>query len=404
MNEPSGSALDPFRDPELDAALQSQGPLSEIVASRLVARGRAALEAGEYQLAMADFRRATGHPVPDITGAALLGTGDALYRMDDEASAAAAWEAVTTLSENASTYPAWRRLAGVRVRGDDLAGAMSAYREAERRAPAEDRQEIAARLGWLSKETGNAGQANRYFARSRGAVGFGLSVVVLAITAAISFIALNDPQEDVLRALWLDGPDIRNGELYRLASVTLVHGSYLHLFLNMYALWVVGPIVEQIWGKRLFSMFYVLTAVAASTLSFLMSDGPAVGASGAIFGLVGVVIAGTRAHDPALDRRARAIVPQLGMFVVINLIFGFVSAGAGARIDNAAHVGGLVAGLWLGFVVPPGKAPTLRSAWQRTRQQPAEQRTQRSPLLVAAGVIALVGVVAAGLAAGGAGV
>lgn len=403
MNEPSGSQLDPFRDPELDAALASQGPLTEIVASRLVARGRAALEAGEYQVAIANFQRAAGHPEPEITGAAMLGTGDALYRMDDEARAAAAWEAVTGLPESSSTYAAWRRLAGVRVRAGELPAAMQAYREADRRAPAEDKPEIAARLGWLAKETGNAGQANRYFARSRGAVGFGLSVLVVLLTAGVSLIAQGDDQ--ILRQLWLDGPDIRNGELYRLLSVTLVHGGYLHLFLNMYALWIVGPIVEQIWGRGLFVMFYVLTAVAASTLSFLMSDGPAVGASGAIFGLVGVVLAGTRAHDPVLDRRARSIVPQLGMFVIINLIFGFVSAGAGARIDNAAHIGGLVAGLWLGFVVPPGKAPTLRSAWQRPRAtQGADQRAQRSPLLVAAGVIALVGVVTAGLAAGGAGI
>ena len=52
------------------------------------------------------------------------------------------------------------------------------------------------------------------------------------------------------------------------------------------------------------------------------------------------------------------------MFVIINLVFGFVSQAGGIRIDNAAHIGGLIAGLWLGFVVPPGKAPSLRSAWQ----------------------------------------
>ena len=399
MNEPSEAAPDPLHDPELDAALESKGPLSEIVASRLVARGRAALEAGDYQVAIAHFQRATGHPEPDITGAALLGTGDALFRMDNEPGAAAAWEAAAKLPENASTYDAWRRLAGVRVRAGDLRDAMHAYREADRRAPREDKAEIAARLGWLAKETGNAGAANRYFARSRGGFGFGLTHVVMLLTAAISLIAEIDSSQDLLRLLWLDAADIRGGELYRLLSVTLVHGGYLHLFLNMYALWIVGPIVEQIWGKRLFALFYVVTAIAASTASFLTSEGiPSVGASGAIFGLVGLILAGTRVHDPVLDRRARAIVPQLGMFVIINLIFGFVSAGAGVRVDNAAHIGGLVAGLWLGFVVPPGKAPTLRSAWQHPRGQPAE----RSPLLVAAGVILLVGVVAAGLAAGGA--
>jgi membrane associated rhomboid family serine protease len=401
MNEPDEAPLDPMRDPELDAALQSQGPLSEIVASRLVARGRAALEAGEHQLAIADFRRAAGHPEPEITGAALLGSGDALYRMDDEARAAAAWEAVTALPENASTYRAWRNLAGVRVRAGDLSEAIDAYRQADRRAPAEDKSEIAARLGWLAKETGNTGAANRYFARSRGAVGFGLTVAVILVTAGVSLIAQNDPSEAILRQLWLDRFDVRQGELYRLLSVTLVHGGFLHLFLNMYALWVVGPIVEQIWGRSLFALFYVLTAIAASTASFLMSPGPAVGASGAIFGLVGVILAGTRAHDPALDRRARTIVPQLGLFVIINLVFGFVSQAGGVRVDNAAHIGGLIAGLWLGFVVPPGRAPSLRSALQRPAGQRAE-RSERPPLLVAAGVIALVGVVAVGLVVGGA--
>jgi hypothetical protein len=87
------------------------------------------------------------------------------------------------------------------------------------------------------------------------------------------------------------------------------------------------------------------------------------------------------------------------MFVIINLIFGFVSEAGGVRVDNAAHVGGLIAGLWLGFVVPPGKAPTLRSTVQR---HAGEKQRERPPLLVGAGVIALVGVVAAGLAAGGA--
>jgi membrane associated rhomboid family serine protease len=303
---------------------------------------------------------------------------------------------VTRLRENPSTYPAWRNLAGVRVREGDLRAAIDAYREADRRAPAEDKPEIAARLGWLAKETGNTGAAGRYFARSRGTFGFGLTHLVIAVTAAVSLVALaTTDQPGLFEALWLDRQAIEQGQLYRLASVTLVHAGYLHLFLNMYALWIIGPIVESIWGRRLFVLFYMLTAIGASTASFLASPGPAVGASGAIFGLVGVILAGTRAHHPTLDRRARAIVPQLGMFALINLVFGFL---AGGMIDNAAHVGGLIAGLWLGFVVPPGKVPTLRSAWQHPRGLAAE----RSPLLIAAGVIGFVGVVAAGLAIGGA--
>ena len=400
MTDPAGDSL---ADPQLDAALRTQGPLDSALATRLIARGRERLELGDAAAAVVDFRRPIGHEDPAITGAALLGYGDALYRLDDEGRATGAWEAVVRLHENPSTYQAWRNLAGVRVRAGQLQPAIEAYREADRRAPAEDKQEIASRLGWLAKETGNAGAANRYFSRARGGAGLGLAQLLVIATSIISLIALSDPSFTLLQALELDHDAIKHGQIWRLFTVALVHapGSEtapwfsLHLLLNMYALWIVGPIVEAIWGKRLLLLFYFLTAIAASTASFLLSPGPAVGASGAIFGLVGVIIAGTRAHHPMLDRRARAIVPQLGMFVVINLAFGFL---AGGLIDNAAHIGGLVSGLWLGFIVPPGKVPTLRSAWQHPRGQAAE----RPPVLIAAGVVALVGVVAAGLAFGGA--
>ena len=405
FGDPGGTgpvAPDPFRDPELDAAIATQGPLASDVARRLIARGRAKLEAGEAGPAAADFGRTVGHPDEELTGEALLGYGDALYRLDNEAQAKAAWESVTKLPDNPSTYRAWRNLAGVRVRENDLRGALEAYRQAERRAPAEDRQEIAARLGWLAKETGDTGTANRYFARSRGAAGMGLAQIVVILTSIVSLVALSDPEGALFFALALDPDAVQRGELYRLLTVALVHAPgtntpwfSLHLLLNMYALWIVGPIVEQAWGKRMFLLFYLLCALAGSTGSFVFSQVLAVGASGAIFGLVGVILAGTRAHHPALDRRARAIVPQLGIFTIINLAFGFFAPG---MIDNAAHIGGLVAGMWLGFVVPPGKVPTLRNAWRNPRGEPA----QRAPLLVAAGVIGLVGVLAAGLAYGGA--
>jgi rhomboid protease GluP len=392
MTEPP----DALADPELDAALATQGPLSEAVARRLIERGQARLEAGDHGLAAADFQRVVGHSDANLTGAAVLGTGDVLYRVDAEDQAKNAWESVTKLPENASTYQAWRNLAGMHVRAGELPQAIEAYRQADRRAPASDKAEIAARLGWLAKETGDTGTANRYFARSRGTATFGIALVILVVTAAVSLIAFNVP--GVVEALLLDPSEVQNGQLYRLVSVTLVHGGFLHLFLNLYALWIVGPVVESIWGKRLFVLFYLLTAIGGSTGSFLFSNAASVGASGAIFGLVGVILTGTMAHHPVLDRRARAIVPQLGMFVIINLVFGFVSQAGGLNIDNAAHIGGLLTGLWLGFVVPPGKAPTLRSAVQNPRGETAE----RSPLLVLAGVIGLVGVLAAGLAFGGA--
>jgi membrane associated rhomboid family serine protease len=389
---------------DLDAARAAQGPLSADIARRLLERGRARIDAGEPTQAIGDFGRVVGNADPSLTAEAWLGTGDALYRLDAEDRALGAWQAVVQLPETPSTYRAWRQIAGARVRAGDLAGARDAYREADRRAPSEDKAEIASRLGWLSKEMGQAGTANRYFARSRGTgAPIGLAQVILVVTVLVSLAAILTPDSTIADALILDHAAIARGELWRLVTVTLLHAPgpddlpwlSLHLLFNMYALYLIGPIVESTWGTKLFALFYVLTAAAASTASFLFSPGPAVGASGAIFGLVGVLLAGTRAHHPVLDRRARSIAGQLVPIILLNLFIGFSSGGT---IDNSAHIGGLLSGMWLGFVVAPGKVPTVRSTWQHPGGQPATT----APLLVAAGIMLLVAVIAAGLAFGGA--
>ena len=79
--------------------------------------------------------RVYGFDDPEVTAAAMLGAGQARYRMDDEASAVAIWEKILELPETPSTYFAWREVAAARVRDGDLQGAIAAYREADRRAP-----------------------------------------------------------------------------------------------------------------------------------------------------------------------------------------------------------------------------------------------------------------------------
>lgn len=408
MDAPPPTPPDAVRVPDaVAAALSTEGRLSRETAVALLRHGDELMAAGEYARAARAYSRVSGFDDPAVTGAAWLGLGDAYYRLDAEREALAAWEAVLALPETRATYRAWRNVAAARVRSGDLGGAIKAYREADRRAPAEDKAEIASRLGWLAKETGDRGSARRYFARSRGdGPALPLSYVIIGITVIVSLVAMSQGGGDLLQALWLDKSRVAGGEWYRLFSVTLVHDpqNLLHLLFNMYALWIVGPIVEGIWGSGLFVSFYLLTAAAASTASYVMGPTPAVGASGAIFGLIGVLLAGTRAHNPILDRRARAIVPQLGMIVLINLAFGFLASG---YVDNSAHIGGLIAGLWLGLVVPPGRAPTLASLWQRPAQSvdaaPSLVRPDRPtlpPLIALVGVIALVAVIMLGLSLG----
>jgi membrane associated rhomboid family serine protease len=171
---------------------------------------------------------------------------------------------------------------------------------------------------------------------------------------------------ELLFALWLDKPGLAAGEWWRLLTPVLVHGGLMHLLFNMYFLYLVGPLIEELYGTTRFLLIYGLTAAAGSAASFAVGGpAPSVGASGAIFGLCGVLVAVSAIHRPVLDRRGRAIMSQIGVLVLINLAIGFgLGALVGANIDNAAHVGGLLAGIWLGLALRPIRS-TLASFWQR---------------------------------------
>jgi len=362
------------------------GPLDRRTAEALLARADVLLAASEFDAARAHYARLVGFPDPAITGAALLGTGEALYRLDDEAGALWSWEQVTRLPENQSAYAAWRQVAAARVRAGTLRTAFQAYKEAERRAPAQDRAEIASRLGWLSKELGDTHGAGRYFARSRGRERTPMvSYAILGVTVVVSFLALQPEGSGVLRLLWLDKRGLADGEWWRLLSPVLVHGSLLHLAFNMYFLYLVGPLVEQVYGSARFLVLYLLTAATASLASYLLGGpGASVGASGALFGLCGVLLVGRVLHRPALQGQQRAMMSQIGGLVVINLVLGFGLNTFGGNIDNFAHLGGLAGGLWLGLLIPPigarelpilGHRPGGGMPGSRTAQVDASGRT-----------------------------
>ncbi len=376
------------------------GRLTRERAVALLERGGELLASGDYAEAGSYFSRVVGFDDPTITAAALLGLGEAHYRLNDEPAAVASWQAVLQLPETPSTYTAWRNVAAARVRDGDLSGAITAYREADKRAPAEDKAEIANRLGWLTKETGDTRAASRYFAKGRGdSPRITVTLVLIAVTTIISLTALfSDQGQTFYDALQLDKPGVADGEYWRLWSVTLLHGDLLHLAFNMYALWLAGTIVERWYGPWRFLAFYLACAAAGSAASFVFGgDRPSVGASGAIFGLFGILLAAGRLHHP-VDRESRGIVSQLMFLVVINIVFGFASGGS---IDNAAHLGGLAAGLWLGALIPPTRVPTMSSLWHKPGESRAAVGRATAPASVFVLGIAVVGVVvAAGIAVG----
>jgi membrane associated rhomboid family serine protease len=191
---------------------------------------------------------------------------------------------------------------------------------------------------------------------------------------------------------------IVDGEYWRLFTVTLVHGGLIHLAFNMYALFLIGPIVEALYGHVRFLAIYLACAAVASTASYLFSDAfVAVGASGAIFGLFGLLLVADRVHKPALTRQARNLTMQIAVLIGVNLLIGFSMV----NIDNAAHIGGLVAGCWLGLTLVPKGALTLRSFWSGTPDgQASSGRIPVRPGVLAVlgfGVIVLVVVVGVSL-------
>ncbi|HET9614322.1 MAG TPA: rhomboid family intramembrane serine protease [Candidatus Limnocylindrales bacterium] len=347
------------------------GPLSAEAAAHLLDQGAALIQAGDFEHALVTYQRVVGFDDAEVTAAALLGMAQARYRMDDEDAALRTWEAILELPETSATYHAWRNVAAARVRDGDLNGAIAAYREADRRAPAEDKREIANRLGWLAKETGNVRASRRYFARGRGAYLSVATYAILGITIAVSLAAaFASDGARIYDALEMNKPLLADGQIWRLITVTLLHGdagaenfgfTLIHLGLNMYALYLVGPIVERLYGPGRLVAFYLVAAVGGSLGTFAFGDAPlGTGASGAIFGLFGVVFAATRLHLPLLDSQSRRMASQIGTLILINLVIG-ASQGF---VDNAAHVGGLIAGALLAVAFMPGKVPTLRSMWQ----------------------------------------
>jgi membrane associated rhomboid family serine protease len=143
------------------------------------------------------------------------------------------------------------------------------------------------------------------------------------------------------------GPKTLTGQWWRLLTYMFMHGGILHIAINMWCLWDLGALCESLYGRWTYGTIYLITGVAAGLSSVAWNPGVlSVGASGAIFGLAGALIASFYLGEFSLPGIAiRGTSRSLLVFVVISLFFG------GARVDNAAHVGGLVTGLILGAAI-----------------------------------------------------
>ncbi len=155
---------------------------------------------------------------------------------------------------------------------------------------------------------------------------------LLAIRQGVSYSSLLEPFGAKVNLLLLQG------EYWRFLSPMFLHGNEIHLVVNCYSLFILGSQVERLFGRWNFLLIYFIAGLVGNIASFSFSQSNAVGASGAIFGLLGALLFFS-IRRPALLKSGFGA--NLVVTVVINLAYGYMNK----QIDNNAHLGGLVGGL-----------------------------------------------------------
>ena len=137
-------------------------------------------------------------------------------------------------------------------------------------------------------------------------------------------------------------------QLWRLLTPVFLHASILHIGFNMYALYVLGPSIERIFGRWLFLALYLLSGCYGNLFSYWFTPGISLGASTAVFGLIAAQAVFIYRNREFYGPRARPLLTNIGMILLVNLFLG-LSPG----IDNWGHMGGLLGGLAFSWFTVP---------------------------------------------------
>ena len=163
---------------------------------------------------------------------------------------------------------------------------------------------------------------------------------LIAINVAVYLVTVfqshsTTPNGSIVTRYLLYGPAVANGDWWRLVTAMFLHASILHIGFNMYVLWVIGTPVEQYLGKARYLGLYLVSGLAGSAGALLQAPAtPVVGASGAIFGILGAMLILEWQITGRLAGQAAALI-------AINLVISFVIPG----ISWGGHVGGLIGGI-----------------------------------------------------------
>lgn len=217
------------------------------------------------------------------------------------------------------------------------------------------------------------------FARGRDVVVgkwiIGLNVAVFLITSLGG--SPNRPSSPLAQELVLHAPSVAIGDWWRLVTGGFMHAGLLHLFMNMFLLWLLAQELEPALGGWRFGLLYVVSLLGGSLGAVaLHPDAVTVGASGAIFGLMGaLVVLQLRAHQNPWRSGIAGLV-------LLNVAFTFLVPG----ISIGGHLGGLVAGAFGGLLVTP-------RTWPRTTAAIRDGFLILTGVLIAVGAVAVAGAV-----------
>ncbi|MGH2819796.1 MAG: rhomboid family intramembrane serine protease [Actinomycetota bacterium] len=190
-------------------------------------------------------------------------------------------------------------------------------------------------------------QARRSAPRVRSAMRARAPATVTIVVVSVIFYLAQRVVPGLTERLGASPPAIHAGEYWRLLTPMLLHAESMifHLLFNMWVLWVYGPNVEEAYGTRRFLGIYLISGLTAGAASYAFNSCLilGVGASGAIFGVVGALLA--YLYNRRRSQFVRQYMNGLLLFIIVNAVFGLLVP----SIDNWAHGGGLIGGLLLGF-------------------------------------------------------
>lgn len=211
-----------------------------------------------------------------------------------------------------------------------------------------------------------------------------LTYWLIGINVAIFVVGFLFPDinNQLLLFGWNDPASIlEGGQYYRLFTAMFLHGSPAHIFFNSYALYIIGVNVERLFGHTRYLILYMLGGLTGSVLSIMFGDYaiPSIGASGAVFAIWGAEAIHLYTHREMYQQVVRQRLQSTLLFMGINLVLGFLP---GSRIDNWGHIGGLIGGAILAWLIGPQFKPTADHENQRVLFKDTNPLNEKYNLLI----------------------